>query len=147
MALTTQISKLLDGVREAIVQDQKDKGMVSSGKSAASIKKQVDYYSGKLLGASYFFQQKFGRRPGKFPPISAMLDYIREKGITPRDPKTSERQLAFLFARKIAREGTSIFQGTKSGLSIEDKMPKLLSDFKKDVIREFKVNLIGQIKK
>jgi hypothetical protein len=47
-----------------------------------------------------------GRRAGsKFPPIQKISQWIKQKGITPRDPDTTEEQLAFLFARSIADNG------------------------------------------
>lgn len=46
-----------------------------------------------------------GTRPGGKPSLDRMMAWIRRKGITPR-ADTDARGLAFLIARKIAREGT-----------------------------------------
>ena len=47
-----------------------------------------------------------GRRPGKQPPIKAIEDWIKAKGIKPIEDKMSISSLAYLIARKIANEGT-----------------------------------------
>ena len=138
MNFAPSISTLLDGVRDAYIKDQKDKGIYSSGKSASSIRKDVEETSGQLFGDGYFYQQRHGRKPGKFPPIDDMLNWIRAKGITPRDDKTTERQLAFLFARKIAREGTDIFQGKRPELDPGEQIQKLVMEFSRSVSKELK---------
>jgi len=146
MAASQSIETLLNGVRQAYIDDQKAKGIRSSGKSAQSLKIRVDANSGTLTGARYFYQQKFGRKPGRFPPIDDILDWIREKRITPRDPKTTERQLAFLFARKIAQSGTDIFEGKRPALNVEDKIKELVKEFAKNIATEFKDKMITTLK-
>lgn len=47
-----------------------------------------------------------GRRAGKQPPIKAIEDWIKAKGIKPLEDKISTSTLAFLIARKIAEKGT-----------------------------------------
>ena len=59
--------------------------------------------------ASYWKYVENGRKPGKFPPMNNILDWIKIKQVIPRPmnglkPPT-EPQLAFLIARKIARDG------------------------------------------
>lgn len=142
MNLTDSISDLLDGVRKAYQQDQIDKGIRSSGKSSASLRPEIKVsggtISGNLYGAKYFYQQKHGRNPGKFPPIDDILDWIRVKGIVARDNKTSTKQLAFLFARKIAQSGTDIFSGKRPALDVDKKIEELVKEFKQNVLKSLK---------
>jgi len=153
MAASQSIETLLNGVREAYISDQAAKGIKASGKSAASLRIEVTENQGTLYGSSYFYQQKHGRRPGKFPPIDDILDWIREKRITPKDSKTTERQLAFLFARKIAGEspnikpgGTDIWMGKRPALNVEEKIKELLKEFAKNIATEFKDKIITTLK-
>ena len=111
MNFTKPISKLLDEVKKAFIQDQIDKGIKSSGASAKSIKKESKETSGTLTGDAYFYQQRHGRKPGRFPPISAIISWIQAKGIQPTD--ISEKSLAFLIARKISKQGTDIYTVSK----------------------------------
>lgn len=136
MNFTRPISKLLDEVKKAYIEDQEAKGIRASGKSAKSLRKHPKPTSGTLTGAKYFFQQRHGRRPGKFPPIDDILNWIRAKGIQPGmyqpTPKTgqkipkprqmTERQLAFLFAQKIAERGTDVYLGKRPGLNPDAKV-------------------------
>lgn len=146
LAISQSISTLLDGVRKAYIDRQIAQGIRSSGQSANSLRKEVTDNSGTLYGAGYFYQQKHGRRPGKFPPIDDILNWIREKGITPRDPKTSERSLAFLFARKIAQSGTDVFTGKRKGLDVEEDVKKLVEEFKKNLAKDIKTEIITALK-
>jgi len=146
MAASQSIDTLLDGVRDAYIQDQKAKGIRASGKSAETMRKEATQNTGKLFGAKYFYQQKHGRRPGKFPPIDDILNWIREKRITPKDSKTTERQLAFLFARKIAQSGTDIFEGKRPALNVEEKIKELVAQFAKNIATEFKDKIITTLK-
>ena len=79
------------------------KGMRSSGKWADALEVESSPLSGVITGLSYSQQLETGRKAGRFPPISSIEDWIRDKGITPIDISISS--LAFLIARKIAREG------------------------------------------
>lgn len=74
--------------------------------------------SGTLLTAlitapKYTEQLQYGRKPGKFPPLAAIEQWINDKGITPDIPI---RSLAYLIARKIAMEGTEYYKQGGTGL-------------------------------
>jgi hypothetical protein len=71
------------------------------------------YAKGKA--SKYFLARENGRRPGATPPpVSAILDWMRVKPIKLRDKESGKfkkptealkRQVAFLIARKIGRDG------------------------------------------
>jgi hypothetical protein len=70
------------------------------------------YAKGKA--SNYFLARENGRKPGKQPPIDAILDWLRIKPIKLRDKQSGKfqkptealkRQVAFLIARKIGKEG------------------------------------------
>lgn len=71
---------------------------------------------------AYAEVMEYGRDPGKFPPIDAIARWVHDKGIggeirtisrgprkgteyLKRAPKSASRRIAFLIARKIAKEG------------------------------------------
>lgn len=146
MKINQSIGILLDGVRKAYIDDQKAKGIRASGKSAESLRIETKDASGTLYGARYFIQQTVGRKPGKFPPIDDILDWIRVKNISPRDSKTTERQLAFLFARKIAQSGTDIFLGRRPGLDVDEKIKELIKEFKENLAKDVKGEIVKTLK-
>ena len=69
----------------------------------------------KGKASNYFLARENGRRPGaKQPPVDAILDWMRIKPIKLRDKESGKfkksteelkRQVAFLIARKIGRDG------------------------------------------
>jgi hypothetical protein len=70
------------------------------------------YAKGKA--SQYFLARENGRKPGKQPPVDAILDWMRIKPIKLRDKESGKfkkptealkRQVAFLIARKIGRDG------------------------------------------
>jgi hypothetical protein len=138
MTVQPLISELLDGIKKVYIDKQTTQGIRSSGKSAESLRIEAGEKEGALYGAKYFYQQKFGRKPGKFPPIDDILDWIRAKGITPRDTKTTQKQLAYLFARKIAQSGTEVYQKKRDGLAVEEEVKVLVKDFQDKLNGEFK---------
>lgn len=61
----------------------------------------------------YWKYVESGRKPGKFPPVSAILQWIKVKPVIPRPDDRgripTQQQLAFLIARSIARNGIEPF--------------------------------------
>ena len=86
----------------------------ASGNLVRSLKPvSIQFNNNKIQGeiyiAEYWKYVEWGRKPGKFPPVNKILDWIKIKPVLPRPmnglkPPT-EKQLAFLISRKIAREG------------------------------------------
>lgn len=108
--------------KEGYIADQKAKGINASGKSARSLTPEVNSTGGQILGSHYFAYQKIGRRPGGFPPIESIMQWIKDKGGFTYEGVYGLKGLAFAIARKIAKKGTDIHLGKRPGLSIEDKI-------------------------
>ena len=131
------IDAYLKTAQEYNQKDQGEKGIYASGETANSTGIEAKENSGQLYGADYFTQQKQGRAPGKFPPIEAIIEWIKVKGIQKKD-NISDRSLAFLIARKIAKSGTDIFTGKRKGLDMEAAakrgLPALMEAYKDEAI-------------
>ena len=110
------IFSVLEIIRKRIIDDQSAKKIKSSGASAQSLQIQEINRGGQLVGDDYFQQQIAGRRPGKFPPIKAILSWIDEKGLNPVG--ISKRSLAYVISRKIAQSGTDIFRKKRPALDV-----------------------------
>ena len=95
--------KEFDALRVDLIKAYDAKGMRASGKWASSLEVQVSPFNAVITGLNYSQQLETGRRSGGFPPISSIEQWIKDKGITPIEISISS--LAFLIARKIAREG------------------------------------------
>jgi len=101
----------LDKVSKELTEKYDQLGMRASGRweseKEVTVKESGTRLTGIILGSDYTRYLQFGRKPGRFPPIDSIEQWIKDKRITSDIPI---RSLAFLIARKIAREGTRYFQ-------------------------------------
>jgi hypothetical protein len=85
----------------------------SSGKLHDSIRYELHAEGLRVMAADYIYQIEHGRKSGKFPPKAAIEEWVRAKPVV---SDISFDSLVFLIRRKIAREGTTIFQQGGSDL-------------------------------
>ncbi len=133
------IFRTLEVIRRKILGDQKTKRIYSSGKSARSLQIIEVNRGGQLVGEDYFQQQITGRRPGKFPPIQPIMDWIDAKGLSLN--KIKKKSLAFLIARKISKQGTDIYRKKRDGLSVVDFVDEALPSLKDQLIKAGKLEI------
>lgn len=74
----------------------------------------------------YWKYIEYGRTPGKFPPVKALLDWISVKPIIPRPDAEGRiptpKQLSFLIGRKIKEEGIKPFPALETTKEELDKI-------------------------
>lgn len=87
----------------------------ASGRLADSIDFVVTGSKLTIRGEDYIYYLENGRKPGKRPPKDVILKWIDDKGIVPRDG-ISKDSLAFLIGRRMAKEGSTIYQAGGSDL-------------------------------
>ena len=67
-----------------------------------------------------------GRKPGKFPPVGAIMRWIEVKPVIPRPNDFGKiptpKQLAYLIGRKIERDGIEPFPALKTTKEELDKL-------------------------
>jgi hypothetical protein len=134
---------------QAYIEDQRAKGIVASGASAQSLRPaNVLPTGGQLIGHLYIGAQKYGRRPGKFPPIEAIIQWLKDKRNFRIDEERgpSLKSLAFLIARKIAKSGTDIYQKKRPALSIEEKLLEARRELAKNLASITKQDFIDTAK-
>lgn len=137
------IFSVLEVIRRRIISDQESKGIRSSGKSAKSLAIFNISKGGELRGDDYFQQQISGRRPGRFPPIKNILEWIDAKGISPDG--ISKKSLAFLIARKMARQGSDIYLRRRPALSVKDAVTETKPMLKAELIKAGKIEIKSAI--
>lgn len=121
-ALNDFISDFINTYKGLLIRDNKK----ASGDLLRSIKPiEINFESSKYTGsislAYYWKYIEYGRRPGKFPPPNKILDWIKIKPVIPRPVngiKPTEKQLAFLISRKIARDGIEAGNQFKEALDL-----------------------------
>ena len=122
-ALNSFIDDFIRTYKTLLLRDgKKASGNLIASLKPVSIKFQNNKIEADISIASYWKYVEYGRKPGKFPPIDKILNWIRIKPVLPRPrnglkPPT-EPQLAFLISRKIAREGIEPGNQFKEALNI-----------------------------
>lgn len=112
------------------------------------IKENDDLYELSLDIQDYWIYVEEGRRPGKFPPIDNIREWIRIKPVLPTGfagKLPSTEQLTYLIGRKIAQKGTRgryIYKDTIEELgsfaAFEEAITKDLDAQVDDIFIEFK---------
>lgn len=97
--------QMLDEVRRR----HRQMGQYTTGRTSATLRIEPTQDGFQLIGWKYAGTYDEGRRDGKMPPVQAILEWIKAKGITFSRAGSAEHY-AWAIARKIAREGTMRFR-------------------------------------
>lgn len=112
-----------------------------------SVKGSINY-DGKYVTVDISLQDywkyvEYGRRPGKFPPVDKIREWIRVKPVLPRPMANgklpTENQLAFLISRSIAEKGIKprpILKETLNAFQLEQKIYNQIINMLKEEINE-----------
>lgn len=149
--LTEQLNRIGQALVDKLKEDIKTKpvtkyGVVNaSGKLADSVRYEVYDNGVRVYALDYIYYLQFGRKFGKFPPRSVIRKWIDDKGINPTD--ISKDSLAFLIARKISRQGTTIFQQGGSDLVSGVIESEFFTNLTQQLIDTFVAELSSEILK
>lgn len=150
--LGQMVMQRLQEARTKIIAAHKGAGQMASGRTAASIKPEVnvgaDSLEAILWGRRFFQGLETGRRGGKVPSgfYYMLKQWSIDKGIS--FAKESERSsFAYLLARKIAREGTALHrQGGRADIytpeirSVMSDLDKMVTWFMEQEMQSIKLN-------
>ena len=119
-------------------------------KSIAYKTKSTDSYSElSLLANSYIEQLSEGRRIGKIPSSTKILEWAKEKGITPEKGTASEsnmKRMAFAIARSIGMRGMIKRYGFKGTGIIDNVYNSLAEKMGDDLFEAYRIDLEKQLK-
>lgn len=137
-------------LRSELIARYETLGMKASGNWADSLEVQVSENSAVLLAAPYSDQLEYGRKPGKQPPSAAIEQWIKDKGIAGRiEGDISVSSLAFLIARKIARQGWNReqYSGTEliSSVITPQRIQQIIDKASQEELEQFTSNIIVQL--
>lgn len=97
----------------------------ATGRSSASIQPaNISEIGGQLVGNSSIQWVFTGRGPGGFPPLSNIIDWLNARGLP--------RGMAWAVAKKIAEEGTKLWQSGVNGFQ-EVITQEKIDAFSKDI--------------
>lgn len=140
-----------ESIKKDLIEAYDKKGMRASGNFANSLEVVNSTFGVKLLASNYAQQLETGRQGGKFPPINAILQWIEDKGIASRlNGEITKNQLAFLIARKIAREGWKRegFGGVEliSEVITEQRIQSIIDKVGEKVTLQYTTEIINLVK-
>ena len=147
------ISEWQSNFQNDLVKKYNELGLRASGKWERSLRHEIKGtgkgYEVIQYGEHYTYQLENGRRAGKFPPIQAIEEWVKQKGIVATD--ISQKSLIFLISRKIANEGIKIPNQYNKGGLISDVFTKnrvdlLISSIKNSKLHEMKSNVLKSVK-
>ena len=133
-ALDVFIDDFIATYKGLLIRDNKKAtGNLIKSLKPVSIRFEGNKYTGSISLASYWKYVEYGRRKGgKFPPFNKILDWVKVKPVLPRPIngiKPTQKQLAFLICRKIARNGIEPGNQFKEALDLTwAKDWKMISD-------------------
>lgn len=133
------LSKEADLLIDEFVVQYDKLGMRASGQWANTLDNRTSGLTLSIFGQDYTEFLVDGRKPGKFPPIAKIEQWIKDKGIAPIERTIKISSLAFLIARKIAREGTEYFKQGGTDLVEAVVTPQRIQD----IIDKVSVFFIG----
>lgn len=124
-AVSVVLAEELETLKKKIIAQHLGAGQKASGRTVASLRVEATEEEGTLYGRSPFGTLETGRKPGKVPQgfRTIIRKWMADKGIeaepipykTDRPHKYTPQErgnlsLSYLIARKIKREGTSLFR-------------------------------------
>jgi hypothetical protein len=130
--LTVRIlNSLKDRIRDAL----SAKNLDNTGEAGMSLEVRGD----ELWGAEYLYYLDQGRGPGKFPPPSNIIAWVRSKlGIE----DSEARQVAFLVGRKISKQGTEIWRNKAKGIQLDELIAETLDELDSEIGDEVKMEAL-----
>lgn len=146
-----EIQRLADMIVGLYRKQLESQGINASSTLSKTAKAVVEVNGNHLLVSlnlePYWKYVEYGRKAGKMPPIDAIAEWIKVKPIVPEPingkvPDT--RQLAFLIARKIGREG---IQGRKplTNIIYSDVTESIIQDIKSEIQRQLSQAVLGDL--
>lgn len=147
----SKLSEQFELLKQDLIVAYDRKGMRASGDFANSLEVVMLGMKAQLWGNAYAQQLETGRNAGRFPPISAIEKWIDDKNISARlNGEITKSQLAFLIARKIAKEGwnRSGFGGVEliSEVITTERIQKIIDEVGVEQAFIYKTEIIQLIK-
>jgi len=142
------LEKILTEYGQTVVDDYKAALKERGYKIAETVTTTVDIAGTKYYViinlAEYWKYIEHGRRAGaKMPPEKPIIEWIRRKGIEPRDKRLKEKQFAFIIRKSISEKGIApkpfLAESLKKNRNIVDEIE---TAFKVDIYE----NLANELK-
>lgn len=145
------LKEQFEDLRRDLIIAYDSKGMRASGNFAESLDIIIGDSYAELWGDEYAQQLETGRNSGTFPPLKDIEDWILQKGVfnaVLEEIKLSS--LAFLIARKIAKQGWSRQGyggvGLISEVITEERLQMIIDVFGEQELISFSTDIVSIFK-
>lgn len=142
------IKKIADQIVDIYRKQLESKGIPASGTLGDTASVEVEMNGTKLVVSlnleHYWRYVEYGRRPGKMPPIDNIEEWIRVKPVVPNalnGKVPTSRQLAFMIARKIGREGTKARRPLEATV-YSDGFESVMDAIKAEITKQLRQTLL-----
>lgn len=135
------LTSALNEAKSRIQRNMEGTGANASGRTSASIEVSVDGNRGSLTGRQAFYVLEHGRGGGNVPRNFRQIIYqwMQDKGV--HAPDISDNSLAYLIARKIAREGTLLHrEGGRSDI-YSNVLPDIITKIESEITNDYSINI------
>lgn len=133
--LNQMAEETLSSIRDRLAIEMNQKDKIATGKAVGSLRVEGN----KLYGTGYIEQLVFGRRPGKFPPVQNIRDWVR---IKLRVDEKEVNSVAYLVGRKIAQSGTGAYMNESERVDLT----KIVKEEISNMIRKLPAGLANYTK-
>ena len=134
------IINFLNEVARDIKQNQSAQGRTASGRTANSLEAEADDNTGILYGSVSVNALETGRKSGRVPAgfKDVIKQWMSDKGIFQAESDSKKNSIAYLIARKIAREGTALYRsGGNSGVLSTVLTDDRISGFESQILKRY----------
>ena len=158
MVMYESIFIILERIKTQMIRQYESKGIKASGSFSRNISISRQGRFKVVLRLPFYaeyitkFKSNRGGFKGWFPNIDAIEQWIKDKGLQLRDFSTGRfkaktannyRQAAFLIGRKIADQGTDIYQGKRQPIDLDEIINESLdyagNEMADRIVQEFKL--------
>jgi len=151
--LRAELNKYGKLYKEKFKSELKKDNTYASGRLDRSVSYQTEstdsYSELSLLADSYMEQISEGRRIGKIPSSTKILEWAKQKGITPKKGTASEsnmKRMSFAIARSIGMRGMIKRYGFKGTNIIDNVYNSLSKQMGNDLFEAYRIDLEAQLK-
>lgn len=117
------LEELADDIRKAM----SEKNLDNTGSASASL----EVIDNALYGNDYIYFLDQGRKPGKFPPVNAIREWVKSKlGIEDK----MVNSVAFVVGRSISENGTAIHRDKTKGIELDLLVNNMLAKLNDELL-------------
>jgi len=138
--------KYLERLRLKLILKYDELGLRASGGYAEGLEAQATEKKMIMFGVDYAKYLEYGRDAGKFPPRQAIENWIEVKKGLPSIFYEKKKQMAFVIARKIARDGIRVPNERNLGGVISKVVDDFLGNDIHEMIEELGMLWLPRIK-